>query len=97
MTKKRSASSAQDKRAAKNVKYMPDDELNFKDIPELTDEEIKRGRRVGRPKTGHAKQLIAIRIDPRLLMRLRRLALKQDKPYQTLIHELLERTTKKAA
>jgi predicted DNA binding CopG/RHH family protein len=76
---------------------MPDDELNFKDIPELTDEEIKRGRRVGRPKTGHAKQLIAIRIDPRLLMRLRRLALKQDKPYQTLIHELLERTTKKAA
>ena len=55
------------------------------------DEELKRARRVGRPRTGNAKQLIAIRMDPRLLARLRRLAAKQSKPYQTLIHELLER------
>ncbi len=47
--------------------------------------------RVGRPKTGNAKQLIAIRISPRLLGQLRRLAAKQSKPYQTLIHEILER------
>ncbi len=45
--------------------------------------------RVGRSKTGNAKQLIAIRISPKLLSRLRRLAAKRDKPYQTLIHELL--------
>lgn len=50
---------------------------------------------VGRPKTGQAKQLIAIRIAPRLLAQLRRLAAKQDKPYQTLIHELLERAANK--
>ncbi len=50
-------------------------------------------RRVGRPRTGHAKQLIAIRIAPRLLAQLRRLASRQSKPYQTLIHELLERAT----
>ena len=37
------------------------------------------------------KQLIAIRIAPTLLARLRRLAAKRSKPYQTLIHELLER------
>jgi predicted DNA binding CopG/RHH family protein len=65
------------------------------------DEELRRARRVGRsvgrPKTGRAKQLIAIRLDPRLLARLRRLAAKQDKPYQTLIHELLERAAKKVA
>lgn len=97
MAKKRSALSKQGKRVAKNVKYMPDSELDFSDIPEMTDEEIKRGRRVGRPKTGHAKLLIAIRIDPRLLSQLRKLADKQDKPYQTLIHELLERAAKKAA
>ncbi len=97
MEKKRSASSARGKRAAKNVKPMPDRELDFDDIPELTDEEIKRGRRVGRPRTGHAKLLIAIRIDPRLLAQLRRLAEKQDKPYQTLIHELLEQAAKEAA
>jgi predicted DNA binding CopG/RHH family protein len=33
----------------------------------------------------------------RLLAQLRRLASKQSKPYQTLIHELLERATKKVA
>jgi predicted DNA binding CopG/RHH family protein len=45
--------------------------------------------------TGNAKQLIAIRIAPRLLAQLRRLAAKQSKPYQTLIHELLERAANK--
>jgi predicted DNA binding CopG/RHH family protein len=50
---------------------------------------------VGRPKTGKAKQLIAIRIAPRLLAELRRFAARQGKPYQTLIHELLERAARK--
>lgn len=76
---------------------MPDREIDFSDIPESTDEELKRARRVGRPATGSAKQLIAIRIDPRLLSALRKLASKQDMPYQTLIHELLEKATKKVA
>ena len=70
---------------------MPDSRIDFSDIPESTDEELRRARRVGRPKSAHAKQLIAIRIDPRLLARLRRLARSQQKPYQTLIHELLYR------
>jgi predicted DNA binding CopG/RHH family protein len=74
---------------------MPDSRLNLKDIPEATDEQLRRARRVGRPSTGNAKQLIAIRIAPRVLAELRRLAAKQDKPYQTFIHELLERAAKK--
>ena len=73
----------------------PDRQIDFSDIPESTDAELKRARRVGRPRTGHAKQLIAIRIDPGLLAQLRRLAAKQDKPYQTLIHEMLEQAAKK--
>ena len=76
---------------------MPDSKINFSDIPESTDQELRRARRVGRPKSGNAKQLIAIRIAPRLLAQLRRLAAKQSKPYQTLIHELLERATRKVA
>jgi predicted DNA binding CopG/RHH family protein len=72
-----------------------DSRVDFSDIPESTDAELRRARRVGRPKTGNAKQLIAIRIAPRLLTRLRRLAAKQSKPYQTLIHELLERAATK--
>lgn len=98
MKKKQSALSAQDKRAAKSVKYMPDSEIDFSDIPEISPEEIKRGRRVGRPKSGSPiKQIIAIRIDPALLATLRKMASKKDKPYQTLIHELLEKAMKKVA
>ena len=76
---------------------MPDSQLNLSDIPEATDEQLRGARRVGRPVTGNAKQLIAIRISPRLLAQLRRLAAKQSKPYQTLIHELLERAARKRA
>jgi predicted DNA binding CopG/RHH family protein len=32
-----------------------------------------------------------LRISPQLLAQLRRLAAKQEKPYQTLIHDLLEK------
>jgi predicted DNA binding CopG/RHH family protein len=94
MPKKRFASSARAGQAAKNAKHISDSRIDFSDIPESTDEELKRARRVGRPKTGNAKQLIAIRIAPPLLARLRRLAAKQSKPYQTLIHELLERAAR---
>jgi len=94
MAWKLSASSARAKRAAKSAKHIPDREINFSDIPESTDEELRRARRVGRPLTGKAKRLIALRIDPSLLARLRLLAAKQSKPYQTLIHELLERAAK---
>ena len=91
MARKRFALSAHAKQAAKNARHTPSSDIDFSDIPESTDAELRRARRVGRPKTGNAKQLIAIRIAPRLLAQLRRLAAKQSKPYQTLIHEVLER------
>jgi predicted DNA binding CopG/RHH family protein len=97
MKKKQSASSVHGKRAARSVKHIPDSQIDFSDIPEATDEELKRMRRVGRPKSGMAKQLIAIRVSPRLLLRLRRMAAKQGKPYQTLIHEMLEKAASRAA
>ena len=46
--------------------------LDLTDIPEATDAQLRRARRVGRPSTGNAKQLIAIRISPKVLARLRR-------------------------
>ncbi|WHZ16037.1 MAG: hypothetical protein OJF52_002885 [Nitrospira sp.] len=70
---------------------MPDSQIDFSDIPEATDAQLKRMRRVGRSSSGMAKQLIAIRLSPRLLNQLRKMAAKQHKPYQTLIHELLEK------
>lgn len=98
MAKKRSALSAPAARAVRSAKPIPDSQIDFSDIPESTDEELKRARRVGRPKTGRpTRQLIAIRIDPLLLKRLRALAAKQKKPYQTYIHEILEQAAKRAA
>lgn len=97
MAKKPFASLARGKRAAKSVKPILDHEIDFSDIPESSDEELKRAKRVGRPSTGRAKQLIAIRIDPKLLERLKKIASKQKKPYQTLIHELLEKSSFKKA
>src|ERR1700739_1053709 len=91
MARERFALSARAKQPAKSGKLTPNSHIDFSDIPESTGAELRRARRVGRPKSGNAKQLIAIRIAPRLLAHLRRLAAKQSKPYQTLIHELLER------
>ncbi|NGZ11692.1 MAG: hypothetical protein CV088_20360 [Nitrospira sp. LK70] len=97
MKKKSSVSSAPGKRAARNVKHMPDSQIDFSDIPQLSDEQLKRMRRVGRPATGMAKQLIAIRLSSDLLAALRRMATTEGKPYQTLIHELLEKAASRAA
>jgi len=94
MGRKRSASSVPGRRLEKSARHMPDSLLDLRDIPEATDAQLRRARRVGRPVTGNAKQLIAIRIAPRVLAQLRRLAAKQSKPYQTYIHELLERAAK---
>ena len=95
MTKKRSASSAHAVPAGKSAKRTSAEGIDFSDIPESTAEELRKARRVGRPKSGNAKQLIALRISPQLLAQLRRLAAKEDKPYQTLIHELLEKSARR--
>lgn len=76
---------------------MPDSKLDLSDIPESRAAEFRSARRVGRPVSGNAKQLIAIRIAPTLLRQLRRMAAKQSKPYQTLIHELLEKSARRVA
>jgi len=97
MAKKQSGSSAQGKRPEKSVKHIPDSGIDFSDIPELTENELARGRRVGRPKSDIVKQMIALRIDPYLLLKLKKLAKKRKTPYQTLLHELLEEAVRDAA
>ena len=59
-------------------------------IPELSSEQLKKTRRVGRPPLGRApRELIAIRIDPDVLRALRTEATQTGIGYQTLIHRLL--------
>ena len=97
MKRKSSGSSARGRRVGGSGKHIPDSQIDFSDIPESTEEELKRARRVGRPASGMAKQLIAIRLSPKLLSQLRKMSAKQRKPYQSLIHELLEKAAVKAA
>lgn len=92
-----SVSSVRAKQAVRSGRHIPDSAIDFSDSPELSDEQLTRMRRIGRPATGMAKQLIAIHLSPRLLATLRQMAAKRGKPYQTLIHELLEKAASQAA
>jgi hypothetical protein len=64
----------------------------------MTDEQLSLMRPVGRPPVGNAvKKSIAIRINPNLLADLRLLAERKHIPYQTLIHDILERSVARAS
>lgn len=85
-----------DKHQVKSAKHIKDYEINFEDIPELSDSQLKSARRVGRPKGENNKKMIAFRIDTKVLAKLKKLADKNKKPYQKLIHELIENGLKAA-
>ena len=75
------------------MRHLPDSQIDFSDIPELREDELAGARKVGRPPHGEsAKQLIALRVDPDLLRRLRVVASSKGLPYQTFIHRILERS-----
>ena len=93
MADKKSGSSALAKRAAKKdsrIKKRRSRKIDFSDIPELDDEQLRSMRRVGRPTLGDSpRQLIAIRIDQNVLVSLQAEAKRLGKGYQTLINEIL--------
>ncbi len=95
---KRSALSARGGRAAKRGRNTRAEKIDFSDVAELTDEQLKRVRRVGRPPFGRsARELIAIRVDPEVLRSLRLEATREGVGYQTLIHRLLEEHVRRSA
>lgn len=66
--------------------------IDFSDLPELSAKQLRAMRRVGRPPLGAtARQMIAIRIDPHVLVALQREAKRRGLGYQSLIHQLLAR------
>jgi uncharacterized protein (DUF4415 family) len=99
MTKRSIGSSVRGRRAGGNggrTRPAPDADIDFSDIPELTDAQLRGMRRVGRPPlNGVAKQLIALRIHPTVLRALRAKAARRHTPYQTYIHEILERAARR--
>ena len=97
MAKKRFGSSAHGKRRGKSARTTPDSKIDFSDIPEFSKEELARARPVGRPKLEYPKKLMAIRLAPKLIHDLKKLAKKRRRPYQTLLHELLEDAVRRVA
>lgn len=94
---KRSASSVRGERAAKKGRRTATSrKIDFSDIPETSDEQLRVMRRVGRPTLGaRARQLIAIRLDPDVLNRLRTEAKRRNVGYQTLVNRVLAEYVRK--
>jgi uncharacterized protein (DUF4415 family) len=64
--------------------------IDFSDLPEASDAQLRAMRRVGRPPLGaRARRLIAIRLDPQVLERFRKEAKRRNIGYQTLINKAL--------
>jgi uncharacterized protein (DUF4415 family) len=72
--------------------------IDFSDLPELSDKQLRVMRRVGRPPIGdRVRQLIAIRLDADVLRRLREEAERRNIGYQTLVNDVLADYVKRIA
>jgi len=95
---KRSESSARGERAARNERRTRARRIDFSDIPAASAKQLRAIRRVGRPPIGEqARQLIAIRLDPRVIDEFRKEAKRRNLGYQTLINEVLAKHVKHVA
>ena len=95
---KRSGSSARGERAGRKERRTRTRKIDFSDIPEASTEQLRAMRRVGRPPIGkHARQLIAIRLDPKVISEFRKEAKRRNVGYQTLIHEVLAKHVRHVA
>ena len=92
---KRFGSSARGGRADASVRRTPR-KIDYSEIPESSPDQLKAMRRVGRPPLGNEpRQLIAIRVDARVLESFRKEARRRRVGYQTLINEVLAEHTRK--
>jgi uncharacterized protein (DUF4415 family) len=88
--KKVSVSSVRGWQTAKKRSATKKRQIDYSDIPALSDKQLASMRRVGRPPLGEEpRQLIAIRLDATVLRWLKSLAAKRRVPYQSLINDLL--------
>ncbi len=88
---KRSGSSVRGRRAVASGRRTRR-KIDYSDIPESSPDQLKAMRRVGRPPLGNEpRQLIAIRVDARVLESFRKEARRRRVGYQTLINEVLAR------
>ena len=95
---KRSESSVHGVRVGRKERRTRTRKTDFSDIPEASPAQLRAMRRVGRPPIGkQARQLIAIRLDPRVIAEFRKEAKRRNLGYQTLINEVLAKHVKHVA
>lgn len=71
-------------------------DIDFTDIPELSDTQLRRMKRVGRPTLGRApRKAVSLRLDQDVLARLKARATKRGVPYQSLINDILARAVRR--
>ena len=68
------------------IKAVKDEDIDFSDIPELTDEMLAKGKRVGRPKKAMPKKAINIRLSANVLAGLK----KTGKNWQTRVDDAMK-------
>lgn len=69
-----------------------DSEIDYSDIPELSNAELKKFKRVGRPLVGDSpKQAISLRVEIVVLEKLKKKAKLKGIGYQSLINEILKK------
>ena len=95
---KRSESLVHGVRVGRNERRTRTRKIDYSDVPEASTEQLHTMRRVGRPPIGkEARQLIAIRLDPRVIAEFRKEAKRRNVGYQTLINEVLAKHVKHVA
>lgn len=69
-----------------------DSEIDYSDLPALSDEELSKFKRVGRPLVGESpRQAISLRVELDVLNKLKKKAKKQGIGYQSLISQILKK------
>lgn len=95
--KKLSESSVRGWQTGKKKRITKKRRIDYSDIPPLSGKQLASMRRIGRPPLGEEpRQLIAIRLDVKVLRWVKSLAAKRRVPYQSLINELLAGEMRKA-
>ena len=73
-------------------KELSDADIDYSDIPALSDEQLAKFKRRGRPVLGDSpRRAISIRIEEKVLQRLKNKAKKTGVAYQSLINEILKK------
>ena len=96
MKKKSTELSAQElliKRKNKSTsRKIKDSKIDYTDIPEFSDADLKKFKRVGRPLVGESpRQAISVRIETDVLSKIKDQAKKSGIGYQSLINEILKK------